>query len=262
MRLAHDRSLSYDQLVSVTLRALSILDTFDWGHRRLKLSDIARRANLPMATAHRHVQELVGWQALERREDGSYQIGERLWRLGLLSAMHVELREAALPFLQELCAQTGDAVQMAVRDGLRALCVERLAGLRSVPVVSRPGGTLPLHASSVGKLLLAWAPEETQREALANLDRHTARTVVEPARLGAELAEIRRTGVAVAREELVVGASSMAVAVTAPDGTVVAAVGLVAPSRRPNLASRLPALRATVAAVSARLRLRDAMSTS
>src|SRR5262245_35199622 len=65
---------------SVTLRALSILEAFDWAHRRLTLTDIARRSNLPLATAHRHIQELLDWRALERMPDGTYQIGARLWR--------------------------------------------------------------------------------------------------------------------------------------------------------------------------------------
>jgi DNA-binding IclR family transcriptional regulator len=244
---------------SVTLRALSILGAFDWVHRRLKLSEIARRSNLPLATAHRHVQELVDWQALERLEDGSYRIGERLWRIGLLSAMHVDLRETALPYLQDLCAVTGDTVHLAVRDGTKALYVERLYGVRSVRVVSRPGGTLPLHATGVGKVLLAWAPPEVQQAVLSRPERLTPYTVVDPARLTAQIDEIRGTGVAWTREEMAIGASSVAVGVTGGDDAVVAAIGLVVPSPRPNIGTGLPALRATAATLSARLRERDAL---
>jgi DNA-binding IclR family transcriptional regulator len=244
---------------SVTLRALSILDAFDSMHRRLKLTDIARRSNLPLATAHRHVQELVDWHALERRDDGTYQIGARLWHLGLLSAMHVELRETALPYLQDLCAVTGDTVHLAVRDGTKALYVERLGGARSVRVVSRPGGTLPLHATGVGKVLLAWAPEDVQRAVLSRPERLTPYTIVEPTRLADQLAEIRRTGVAWTREEMALGASSLAMGVTGTGGTVVAAVGLVVPSPRPNISTGLPALRAAVAAISEHLRAREAI---
>jgi len=242
---------------SVTLRALSILGAFDWAHRRLKLSEIARRSNLPLATAHRHVQELVDWHALERLDDGTYRIGERLWRLGLLSAVQVDLRETALPYLQDLCATTGDTVHLAVRDGVRALYVERLRGMRSVRVVSRPGGTLPLHATGVGKVLLAWAPPEIQQAVLAGPERYTPFTVVEPARLAAQIEEIRESGVAWTREELVIGASSLAVPVTGAGEAVIAAIGLVVPSPRQNIGAGLPALRATAAAVSASLRERD-----
>ncbi|BCB91218.1 IclR family transcriptional regulator domain-containing protein [Phytohabitans suffuscus] len=228
---------------SVTLRALSVLDAFGPAHRRLNLSEIAHRADLPLATAHRHVRELVDWHALERREDGTYQIGPRLWHLGLLSPMHADLREVALPHTQDLCAATSDTVHLAVRDGARALYVERLGGVRSVRVVSRPGGLLPLHATGVGKVLLAWAPPQVRREALAGAQRLTPHTVVDPARLAAQLSGIRRTGVAWTREEMALGASSLAVAVRGPGGGVVAAVGLVVPSTRPHPATGLRALR-------------------
>jgi DNA-binding IclR family transcriptional regulator len=241
---------------SVTLRALSVLDAFDPAHRRLNLSEIARRSALPLATAHRHVRELVDWQALERRHDGTYEIGTRLWHLGFLSPMHAELREISLPYLQDLCAATGDTVHLAVRDGTEALYVERLGGVRSVRVVSRPGGTLPLHATAVGKVLLAWAPVAVRDSVLDRPVRLTPYTVVEPSRLAAQLAEIRRTGAAWTREELVCGASSIAVGVPGSGG-VVAAVGLVVPSTRPNIWTGLTTLRGAATAIGTRLRARD-----
>jgi DNA-binding IclR family transcriptional regulator len=240
---------------SVTLRALSILDAFDPGHRRLNLTEIARRCDLPLATVHRHVRELVDWHALERRPDGSYEIGARLWHLGLLSPMHAELRELALPHLQDLWAGTGDTVHLAVRKATEALYVERIGGVRSVRVVSRPGGTLPLHATGVGKVLLAWAPPDVVRHVLARLQRITAFTVAEPARLAAQLTDIRRTGTAWTREEMALGASSIAVGVTGADDEIVAAVGLVVPSTRTNIWTGLPALRAAAAAIGTSLRV-------
>jgi DNA-binding IclR family transcriptional regulator len=239
---------------SVTRRALSILEAFDSTHRQLNLSEIARRAGLPLTTVHRHVRELVDWQALERRADGSYQIGARLWHLGLLAPMHAELRELALPHLQDLCAATGDTVHLAVRQGLEALYVERLGGARSVRVVSRPGGTLPLHATGVGKVLLAWAPDAVKRSMLTRLPRITPFTVVEPARLLAQLVEIMRTGAAWTREEMALGASSIAAGIIGADGDVVAAVGLVMPSTRTNIWVALPALRSAATAIGASLR--------
>jgi DNA-binding IclR family transcriptional regulator len=240
---------------SVMLRALSILGAFDPVHRRLNLTEIARRADLPLSTVHRHVRELVDWHALERREDGTYQIGTRLWHLGLLSPMHADLRELASPHLQDLWAATGDTVHLAVRDGIEALYVERLGGMRSVRVVSRPGGALPLHATGVGKVLLAWAPPDVGRRVLSRLQRITPFTVVEPARLSAQLADIRRTGAAWTREEMALGASSIAVGVSDGGGDIVAAVGLVVPSTRTNIWGGLPALRAAASAIGASLRV-------
>src|SRR5919206_2872524 len=145
---------------SVTSRALAVLDAFDSAAPRLSLSEIAARAGLPLTTAHRLLAELTAWGALARRSDGRYEIGRRLWELGLLAPVQLELRQVAAPFLLDVHTATRDTVHLAVREDLRALYVERISGRESVPVVSQVGSRLPLHATGVGKVLLAAAPED------------------------------------------------------------------------------------------------------
>src|SRR6478609_8000916 len=119
---------------SVTSRVLSILGTFDARRPALRLSEIARSADIPLATTHRLVGELVDWGALARRADGSYVIGRRLWQLGLLAPSSSTLREAAAPFLHDIHAATRATVHLGVRDGLTVLYLERLSGSASVPI--------------------------------------------------------------------------------------------------------------------------------
>jgi DNA-binding IclR family transcriptional regulator len=96
--------------------------------------------------------------------------------------------------------------------------------------VSRTGGRLPLHATGVGKVLLAYAPPQVQREVLADLPRVTAYTITSPTVLAAQLARIRRDGFATTTEEMTLGACSLAVPVAGAGGRVVAALGLVVAS--------------------------------
>ena len=154
---------------SVTSRVLAVLSAFDDSHPRLRLSEVARRSGLPVSTVSRLLAELVAGEALARRPDGRYEVGRRLWQLGLLAPVNQELREVALPFIHDIQTATGDVVHIAVREGIAALYVERVVGRGSVPVVSRMGSRLPLHATGVGKVLLAEAPPEVLAEALANL---------------------------------------------------------------------------------------------
>jgi DNA-binding IclR family transcriptional regulator len=238
----------------VTARALDLLGAFDTGHRRLTLTQLAGRAHLPMATAHRLVAELAAWGALTRRADGCYEVGDRLWTLGLLAPVQGELREVAAPFLQDLFAATGDTVHLAVREGDRALYVERLSGKASVPVVSQVGGRLPLHTTGVGKVLLAHAPPEVVRHVMAHLTRETRHSVVQPGRMARELGEIRRRGFARTSEEMSLGACSVAVPVHDADDAVVAAVGVVAPSVRRDLVRLVPALQVAAHGIARQLR--------
>lgn len=215
--------------VSVVGRSLAVLGAFDEFHRRLGLSEIAERTGLPIPTALRLIRQLVAGGALERI-DGSnlYVIGRQIWSLGLLAPVQTGLSDLAAPYLQDLQAATRATVHLAVRDGEQALYVDRLSGSRSVPVVSRTGSRLPLHATGVGKVLLAYAPAEAQRTVLTNLFRVTPYTITSPNVLGAQLARIRKDGFATTTGEMALGACSLAVPVLDPTGEVVASLGLVA----------------------------------
>lgn len=225
---------------SVTSRALALLAAFDEEHRSLNLSELSRAADLPLATAHRLVAELCDWGALVRRESGDYVIGRRLWRVGLLAPMETGLREIASPFLHDLYAATGATVHLAVRDGTTALYLDRVAGHASVPVISDVGVRLPLHATGVGKILLAHAPRDVRELVQRRLPRLTPYTVTQPGVLARQLDRVAVDGYATTVEEMTLGACSVAVPVRT-DGQVVAALGVVVPHlrRRSQLVSAM-----------------------
>jgi DNA-binding IclR family transcriptional regulator len=230
---------------SVTSRALGVLDAFDSSHPRLTLSEVAERSGTPLTTTHRLLAELVAWGALARRPDGRYEIGRKLWDLGLLAPVQLELRQVAAPFLLDVHTATRDTVHLAVREGLRALYVERISGRESTPVVSQVGSRLPLHATGVGKVLLAAAPDEVLEQTLRGLTRETRHSVVDPRVLSRELADVRRRGAARTSEEMSMGAASVAVPVTVErtSGPVVAAaLGIVVPVHRRDTARLVPVL--------------------
>ncbi|MGW4031627.1 IclR family transcriptional regulator [Streptomyces sp. NPDC004838] len=226
---------------SVTSRALAVLGAFDRRHRRLTLTDLATRAGLPVATAHRLVGELVAWGALSRTGSGEYVVGRRLWDIGLLAPVHTGLRQIASPYLHDLYGATLATVHLAVRDGRQALYVDRLSGHASVPVVSTIGSRLPLHATGVGKVLLAHAPADVQAEVLAALPRITPYTVSRPGPLRRQLEKVHEDDYATTVEEMTLGACSVAVPIRA-DGDVVAALGVVVPSLKRDQARLVSAL--------------------
>lgn len=244
---------------SVVSRVLAILDAFDVEHPRLSLSDIARRAGLSLPTTHRLVGEIAAWRGLERDDDGRYRVGLRLWEVGLLGPLHTRLREVAMPFLQSLYETTRENVHLAVRDGFDALYVEKLSGHRSVPIISRIGGRLPMHATGVGKALLAWSDEDLVDQVLCRpLERPTPYTITEPGRLRQELAATRRAGFAVTREEMTLGSCSVAVPIFGEPrrdgiGEVEAAVGIVVHTANVEPVRHVPPLQLAAEGIAARL---------
>jgi DNA-binding IclR family transcriptional regulator len=244
----------------VISKVVSLLDAFSPTTPELSLGDLARVTGLPVSTTYRLATELVEWGGLERADRSGYRIGMRLWELGALAARGGTLRDVALPFMQDLYQATRENVHLAVRDGLEALYVDVISGRESVPTLSRRGGRLPLHATGVGKVLLAHAPPEVLAAVVdGGMRRYTPFTVVAPGHLRRALADVRRNGVAYAREEMSLGSLSVAAPVVGTDGTVVAALGVVLTQRRGDLRRLAPAVRTAAISTSRALQEQHAL---
>ncbi len=242
---------------SVTARAFGVLEAFTPDAPALTLSALARRAGLPLTTAHRLVAELRAAGALERDGDGTYRIGLRLWEIASLAPRGVPLREAALPFLEDLYEVTHENAQLGVREGRDVVYIERIAGRRAVGVLTRVGGRFPLHASGIGLVLLAHAPARVQREVLdGSLQRFTDYTITDPARLERILAQIRRDGVAVSYRQVTDDAMSVAAPITDAGGEVIAALSVVAKAGDGVAARLAPVVRAAALGTSRTLSAR------
>jgi DNA-binding IclR family transcriptional regulator len=213
---------------SVAGKVASILEAFAEDRAELSLAELCRRTGLPSSTAHRLAAELLRHQILERSATGRYLVGIRLWEISARSLRSSGLRESAMPFLQDLYDATQEHVQLAVLDGDDALIIEKISGRRAVPTIGRAGGRLPLHASGVGKAILAHADPSLQQRILAGpLPRFTPKTVTSSSELRAVLAQIRRERTAYCHEELTAGAVSCAAPIVSRDLAMVAAVSVV-----------------------------------
>ncbi len=214
---------------SVAARLFAILDAFTSPPATaLSLTAIAQRSGIPLSTAHRLVAEWVTWGGLARQEDGRYSLGMRLWEVGVQTPTARNLRTIALPYLEDLYETTREHVHLAILDGRDALYLEKLSGHQAVRVISRVGGRLPLHATGVGLVLLAYAPATVIQDYLAEpLQRFLPQTMTAPEELRRRLAGIRSQGIVRMSEEMTVGSSSLAAPIRDRTGQVVAAVSIV-----------------------------------
>lgn len=232
-------------------RVLAILEAFDEDHLVLSLSDISRRAGLSLSTAHRLVGELREWGALERSVEGRYAIGMRILELGSLEPQGLHLREVALPYLGDLHSAMNANVHLAVRDGHDTVYVESLRARNGANVLSRLGGRWPLHATGTGQVLLAYAPQQLQDEVLASpLRKYTRKSVTDPGELRRVLADVRRTGVAIADEQITANVFAVAVPIRGSRDRVIAALGVTMHRDSSTPAAALPALSTAARAIS------------
>jgi DNA-binding IclR family transcriptional regulator len=229
---------------SVTSKVLAILEAFETSRGALSLTDIAGKSGLPLSTTHRLVNELTDWGFLSREPNGRYQLGIRLWELAQNTGR--QLRDAARPYVQDLFSLTGETAHLAIRAGHEVLYIDRVYGSKRVPRASRVGGRLPMHATAVGKVILAFE-DDWVRDAYLNrdLERPTAHTHIDPRRFADELGQIREQGYATTMEEMRLGSCSIAVPVF-HTGRIGAGLGLVLPSSHASTMTRhLPVLKGT-----------------
>jgi DNA-binding IclR family transcriptional regulator len=212
---------------SVTSKVIAILMTFRTGEA-YSLTEIARLTGLPVSTAHRLAMELVDWGMLQRTGEGQFRIGVQLRAIANQAAVAVpNLHERARRVMEDLAAAAGRAVvRLGVLQGAEAVYLEKAPGDRPVPVAFG-SATMPLHATAMGRALLAFAPAGLV-DALVErgFRRFTPYTITEPDELRHALAVIRLTRVAVCRREYEPGFCAAAVPVFGAGGQLVAALEL------------------------------------
>lgn len=245
-----------DDPKSVLGRAGALLDAFDQQNSRLSVSQLARRTGLPKSTVHRLTTELrsLGWLELH---DGRVQLGMRLFEYGLQVPRGQSLREAALPFMEDLRDATGFRVHLAVLEHIEVVYLEILQAKAGPSMASRTGGRLPAHATGLGKAMLAFAPPEVvQARVEAGLPRLTPYTICTPGGLIRDLTKIRADGVAFDREENRLGVSCAAAPIVGAEGACLGALSVSGATSRLDPARMGPAVQTAALALSRSLRRR------
>src|SRR5579875_1222266 len=235
-------------MVGKALRLLAALGEHPDGAR---LSDLARRCGYPVSTTHRLLASLLreGFADYDPRTR-TYGLGLRVFGLSASVSHARGFAGSALPPLSRLSGHTGEATLMSVRDGDHQLYVHHVEGRGQVQVIGEPGRLGPLHCTSMGKCLVAFAPDG-ERKRLCDelpLDALGPRTITDRAAFAAEIRLVRERGHAFADEEHEEGIRAAGVPVLAPDGTAIAAISVAAPAYRmpmERLASFVPELRKT-----------------
>jgi DNA-binding IclR family transcriptional regulator len=227
-------------------RALTILSLLA-ERGDLGVTEIARGLGVHKSTAFRLVATLERHDIVSQTEDrGKYRLGVGVLRLAGATRVRLDLVQESRPVTLKLATTVGETVNIVVLSGQEALYLDQVAGPSALQMHMWAGQRVPLHATSNGKVLLAFAAPGTPGRLLHDpLTRFTERTIGTLAELEGELELVRERGYAVAIDELEQGLTAVSAPVVGIDGHVVASVSASGPSFRlpPD---RLPEVAAAV----------------
>jgi DNA-binding IclR family transcriptional regulator len=239
-------------------RAIAVLKSFSDEAPDMGVTEVSRKVNLHKSTVYRLLSAFEDEGLIARNpETGKYRLGPELIVLGEQVLRHTEVHRVALPFLRELAEKTGETVDLEVLSGSNVVTIEEIAGKHVVAAAGAIGMPWAAHATSNGKILLAYQPAEKQRQILSRtLKRFTPRTLTDPRAVARELARVREQGYALSFGELEDHLVAIGMPIRGRNGDAVAAVSISGPDTR-FTADKLPGLLRTgletCARISARL---------
>ena len=214
-------------------RALEILRLLG-SEPEMRVTDLARRLEVHKSTVFRLLSTLQEHGLVEQNPTTEkYRLGYGLVRLAGAVVAELDLARASRSVLEELATRTGETVNLAILQGEQVVNIDQIAAPNLVVNVNWVGKQTPLHATSNGKVLLAYLSEDERRRLLdRSLPRLTPRTITDPRILEKQLHRVLTDGYAFTLEELELGLNAVAAPVYAADGRVQAAVSVAGPSYR------------------------------
>lgn len=238
-------------------KGLILLEAMAHNEKSSGVTELANQLSLGKSNVHRLLQGLVQ-QGFARKEPdtGRYELTMKLWALGAKVFQRLDLRREALPFMQLLANETQETVHLSILEGTEALYIEKIDSPQPVRAYTTVGGRAPASCVATGKVLLAWASEDTIAQAAEKLHRYTPHSIVSADELHRQLQRIRTIGYAVNRGEW----REQVVGVAAPlhdaIGGVIGALGISGPAERLNdrsISDNIPRLMELAECISARL---------
>jgi IclR family pca regulon transcriptional regulator len=244
--------------VQSLVRGLSVIRAFDSEHRRMTLSEVARRAGLDRAAARRFLLTLVQVGYVSQEAD-RFALRPRVLELGFAYLSTLSLPEVAQPHMERLVAQVDESSSIAVLDDLDIVYAVRVPTRRIMSVSIAVGTRFPAWVTSMGRVLLAGLPPDQLEDRLARIDPQpfTRRSVVDIDKLRAQLDAVRAQGWAMVDQELEEGLRSVAAPIHDRADAIEAALNVSVHASRTTLGELrrrlLPLVRDTAAAIEADL---------
>ena len=218
-------------------RALQILNLFNEQVTELKITEISKQMGLSKSTLHSLLKTLQLHGYIDQNpENGKYRLGMKLVERGYFVVGTMDIRQKAKSWLTTLSQETGQTTHLGILDGNEGVYIEKIEGRLAAIAYSRIGRRLPVHATAIGKVLLAWLGDEELAAVLHEYQfkGFTPSTITDHASLLAALKETQHNDYALDNEENEQGVRCIAVPVWNHESRVIAALSLSTLTSRVN----------------------------
>lgn len=232
-------------------RIVRLISAFPQDVSDLRLSELAQRAGLPLTTTHRLVKQLADHGLLETGPGGTVRPGLRLWELVNRTSPTLALRQAAMPFMEDIQQVLNQNVNLAVLEGWEVLFVERLSRRGSVANRAQVAGRMPIHISSAGLALMAHQDKAIQSDYLDQFRDQDGKVTTEAVRV--LLAETAQQGFAQLKGLVDPDTWGIAVPVLNRRQRAVASLGVVVPLHEVRVQGLIPVLQTAARGIARRL---------
>jgi len=204
----------------------------------MTMTEISEKLGLYPSTTHRILDTLRHWGYVEQEPNNQrYQLGLKVIELGMAKLQQMDLAREATPYLKELVNQCNETVHLGVLEEGEVLYLAKEESSQTIRMCSYVGKRAPLHCTALGKILLAYMPEEERKKILEDreLPRLTEKTITDKEELKEELNKVKKQGFALDRGENEKDVRCIAAPIRNYQGKIIAAVSISGPAYRVDI---------------------------
>jgi len=214
---------------------LSVLEFLAEKGPSVSIKELSEQLGIYPSTAHRILDTLRHRGYVEQNsESDKYQLGLKVFKLGMARIYEPDLIKAATPYLKELRDQSGETVHLSVMSEGESLCLMKEESPHAIKMSSKVGKGGPLHCTGSGKVLLAYMLKHERKNIIkkTKITRFTRKTITDEKRLEEELSKIRKQGFALDTGEHERYVRCIAAPIRNYEGQVVAVISISGPAFR------------------------------
>lgn len=215
-------------------RAVAILECFNEEDKELRLSEISERLNLNKSTAHGIITTLKYHGFISQDEESQkYKLGIRFIEFGDLVTNSLNIRNAVLPVINEICDKIEETVHVAMLDGLDIVWIEKKECTKSIKTSTKIGARLPAYTTADGKVILSYLDKDKIANYLPKkIPKFTQNTITKKSEFVKKLEETKKNGYTIDNEEFIEGIKCVAAPIFDHEGNVKFSLSTTGPAFR------------------------------